>query len=160
DGDGQPDVVLLCDKDLPDRLLTAISLAERRILWEKPVVVGYEPYAYRMGPPLDWNVTDPLLLDWPVVIDLDHDGKAEGILPVGNLQGYSRWVGIEVRSGTDGEIRWQRALRKGTGHLAQCDRFIVGPDIDGDGCRDLFVASVAQEDPASGSAVLFVDALS
>jgi outer membrane protein assembly factor BamB/predicted Ser/Thr protein kinase len=155
DGDGVPDVLLLGEAKTRGNVLAAISLGTGRPLWEKATSVEYAP---------DRQV--PKRLDWPLVVDLDNDGKAEVILPAGEGEGTSRWVGVEVLNGTDGSTRWQRRLRKQSEgpRLQQCDRFVAGPDLDGDGHRELFVASVAENIGNTslfiGNTSLFIDALS
>ena len=70
-------------------------------------------------------------------IDLDGNGKVEVIVP--DEQGA-----IAALDGASGKVLWRNSLgiNKGTPSAA-CVH--VGPDLDGDGCRDLFVANVVNE---------------
>src|SRR5205814_2876235 len=47
--------------------------------------------------------------------------------------------------GSTGQVRWQRRLWVGNTQLPFMDRFIPGPDLDGDGCRELFAAWVGYD---------------
>ncbi|MFO0906504.1 MAG: protein kinase [Pirellulales bacterium] len=84
--------------------------------------------------------------DWPVVADLDGDGASEVIAPHVNSFGVSPnleipWGSLVVLDGKNGGIRFES-------RIVDCDqqinRFLVGPDVDGDGHRDLFVASLSE----------------
>lgn len=100
------------------------------------------------------------LLDWPVVADLDNDGKFEVIIPAGDVFPSSKWSGVEVLNGADGKVRWLRRLNEAGPNesVSQCDRFLVGSDLNHDGCRDLFVASTSSLPMRKN--YLHVDALS
>src|SRR5208337_4226933 len=80
---------------------------------------------------------------WPWVVELDNSRRLEVIVPIiPAMDSDQRWGGIEVLDGATGELRWQRRLKLQDNVLC-CDCLLVGPDIDGDGRRDLFVASTA-----------------
>ena len=96
---------------------------------------------------------------WPWVVELDDSHRPEVIVPMIPANGgnyFYGWGGVELLDGATGASRWQHRLRLQNDVLC-CDRLLVGPDIDGDGRRDLFAASTACY---SGRQAVFVDALS
>ena len=158
DGNDQPDIVLLCERNAQQRVLIAYSLANRRELWQQPVAAPFEPFA---------SVTKKV--DWPVVVDLDHDGKDEIVLPGGSFHTGPRahmhtdhWSGVQVLSGETGSPRWQHALARGRtpSIMEPVQHFTIGRDLDLDGCDELFVASIYRRSFNSGDTFLCVDALS
>jgi hypothetical protein len=139
-GNGDIDVLLLGSDptgNKHDKVVAAISLRERRPLWQKWPNIRFQGLqAYREG------------VDWPVVVDLAGDGKLAVILPIGDIPGrFPSRNGVEVLEGADGQSRWRHLFAKlpigATFHYGKDDRVAVGPDLDADGCRDLFVASMA-----------------
>ena len=152
DGDGSPDVLLVVEGSQGQRL-EALSPSKRRTLWSRP-----NPKVWRRGKVLDPD-QEP---DWPLAVDLDGDGASEVVVSASSPPGSSRlWAGVEVLRGTDGEPLWGRRLRTPV-YEAEVHRFLAGPDLDGDGHRELFVASNAAERGRTDrtEAALFVDALS
>jgi outer membrane protein assembly factor BamB len=82
-----------------------------------------------------------------VVGDLDGDGKAEIMVPYGNAPDFwlAGWVGLEVLDGVTGQSRWRQRLSRGSGGSNEADgvaHFLVGPDLDGDGHREVFTAAL------------------
>jgi outer membrane protein assembly factor BamB len=134
DGDGRIDMVLCTDA----HTVRAVTVPAGKVLWNqmylahKDVIkVGIKEGLKEVG----WIPTfggSGYLLD-PLLIDLDGHGKAEVIVP--DERGT-----IAVLDGTTGEVRWQStvAINRGSPSAA---RVLVGPDLDGDGCRDLFTAN-------------------
>src|SRR5262249_49853864 len=108
-----------------------------RVLWEHPVA------------PTSQSSSSIPEIEWPVVADLDGDGKPEVIVPYHNARlEKNGWVGIEVLDGATGQSRWLSRLSRGYRGAAEnipIAHFVVGPDLDGDGCRDLFTAALIQE---------------
>jgi outer membrane protein assembly factor BamB len=84
---------------------------------------------------------------WPVVADLDGDGKPEVLVPYSNgSESWSNdWVGVEVLDGATGQSRWRRRLARAFGGSAENNgiaNLAVGPDVDGDGHREVFTAAL------------------
>ena len=105
---------------------------------------------------------------WPWVADLDGDGKAAVVVPIiarTRRLPYESWGGVELLDGATGAPQWQHRLKlSASSHL--CEQLLVGPDIDGDGRRDLFVATTAscqggrRRGEWTPKDAVFVDALS
>jgi outer membrane protein assembly factor BamB len=183
--DGPQPLVLLLRELGPQTLeLSALAWATGEGVWKKTLRAQWTEG--RKGASA-WNNVGMLgpLPAWPLVADLD--GDARPVVIVANKPARSTpelekkpdtitldlgeesgdWAGLEVLDAATGALRWQRRLRgsapKG---MFQLEQFVVGPDIDGDGRRDLFVASFGQphrEDPGEGSYThhcLYVTALS
>jgi hypothetical protein len=100
-------------------------------------------------------------VDWPLIADLDGDGSSEIVIPGESMARRGASLSgdspaptgeIVVVDGRTGNSRWR--CRVVTMHQ-QLDRFIVGPDINGDQVRDLFVATMS-----GNIRKLYVDALS
>jgi outer membrane protein assembly factor BamB len=162
DGDGVVDIVLLEERppktrdevygmvaEVPQVRIAVWSLAKDMLLWQQDFTAHWPRK-------MDADVVSP---EWPLVSDLDGDGACELLLPDGTTN-----VGIHsprpkapagqlaVIEGATGRRRWQRRLFTMD---QQIDHFVAGPDIDGDGTRDVFVASLWGE-----QFDLFIDALS
>jgi len=93
------------------------------------------------------------LPEWPQLADLDQDGQMEMI-----HRSLNEHSAIEA---TDhyGTILWTARIES----ASDLDHFLVGPDIDNDGYRDVFVASLwsyQHQYYNSGRSTLFVDAIS
>jgi hypothetical protein len=71
----------------------------------------------------------------PLPVDLDGDGKAEVIVP-------DEHGAIAVLDGPSGQLRWRSEVAFDPHRDPSAARVLVGPDLDGDGYRDLFVANV------------------
>ncbi|EMI17239.1 hypothetical protein RMSM_05834, partial [Rhodopirellula maiorica SM1] len=158
DGDGADEVILT--QSLPaviapaatsptSRVRIAVwSLAYARMLWTSDVQAEL--------PVAGWSRTiiDPP--QWPLVVDLDDDGRSELIFPSGTSKANGNrlraWGEIEVRDATTGTLRWKRKLKTMD---QQVDHFLVGPDINNDGISDVFTATLW-----SREFDLYVDALS
>jgi outer membrane protein assembly factor BamB len=164
DGDGQADLLLTeqlapifgardhnpppgSTGNVPQLRLTAWSPARESILWQSTVEarLPHQPAMHIPSP------------GWPIVADLDDDGANEVLVPSESSLPEDRydsppWGKLQVLDGTTGKPRW-------THHLMnmdqQLDCFIVGPDINGDGLREVYVASFW-----GAASELFVDCLS
>lgn len=131
------------------------SLARRKELWSHRLDAAFSNTSH-------WPVAAP---PWPLARDLDGDGRAELIVPwerspLANMfRGFgglvvqeTPWCTVAVLQGDNGALRWKRRL---VSMEIQADRFVDGPDVNGDGIRELFVASLAGPENT-----LYVDALS
>jgi len=145
DGDGQPEFIYL--ERIPgagtgpgsdDRAKVVVwSMRDRNVLWS---------VALRASMPRleTWTISPP---QWPVIADLDGDGAAELIVPDGSSSVTTMktfvevpWGEVVVLEGRSGTPRWRQQI---VNCDQQIDRMVVGPDIDGDGHRELYVASLA-----------------
>jgi outer membrane protein assembly factor BamB len=157
DGDGRIDMVL---RGPEKHTLRAVTVPAGKPLWPQPHELPRE--VTTQGPVqrglMGWVGGKPgrgFLLE-PLAIDLDGDGKAEVIVPA--EQGS-----IAILDGPSGQVRWRSELavnRHGGRDLLdwlqsqEFDEFqpsaacvLVGPDLDGDGCRDLFVSNFVYYGP-------------
>jgi outer membrane protein assembly factor BamB len=158
DGDRNPDMLLLRDRTAPAQRgsgrqtleLVAVSLANRRTMWTAPVEANWDAF--------QWYDALP---DWPAAADLDGDGRSEVIVthraPQEVANRHSPWGGLEVLDGATGHVRWHRRIQA---KHQQVDRFLVGPDLDGDGTRDVFAATLVARNVDAANFWLYVDALS
>ncbi len=154
DGDAEPELVLVQQQKSTQAKtksgairLVAWSLDAQKPLWEKKISAEWGLYDL-------WHCPPP---EWPLAADLDGDGHSELIVPHGSSisQAWWRsppWGGLAVLDGRTGKTRWHHRL---VTMDQQVDRFTVGPDIDGDGLREIFVATLSGMDYD-----LFVDAIS
>jgi serine/threonine protein kinase/outer membrane protein assembly factor BamB len=172
DGDGNSDLVLLerskaaknkSPKNNPSNFgnasnsttcvrLVTWSVAERKQLWAKELDARWPQQP-------TWTVESP---PWPLVVDLDGNHQCEVVVPHGSSSdgtlgwtgGFSSipWGALEVLDGPTGQSLWTRRL---VTIDQQVDRFVVGPDLDGDGYREIFTATLVGKQFS-----LYVDALS
>jgi len=156
DNDGQPDLLLLAMQPSHTLSLLALSLKTRTPLWQKVLREN--------APRDDWSAEGAYnrLRDWPWVADLDGNHRLKVIVPVIPAAPANYWEqfghrsGVEVLDGATGQSLWIRRL-KTQDQLLGCDHLIVGPDLDGDGSRELFVAAIVRNQSTQS---VFVDALS
>jgi serine/threonine protein kinase/outer membrane protein assembly factor BamB len=136
---GRPLALVVGGGQWGDLTLTAVS-PDTGTVWQHPVA---QTSNYRRSLLPDFT--------WPVVEDLDGDGRPEVLVPYSNWDGGwdNGWVGVEVLDGATGQSRWQRRLARAYGGAAESNgiaHLIVGPDLDGDGHRDIFTAALVRGD--------------
>jgi hypothetical protein len=128
--------------------LVAVSLTTAKILWERPLGSWMAPRTTIGG-----RIQSP---GWPVIAQLKPNGPVEVLVPFCEA-GH---VGIEV-VGLDGQARWRRTLGNSLwGKAADVMEIQLGtgPDLDGDGFREVFAISRSRLE--HNQIYLFVDALS
>ncbi|MBI3865392.1 MAG: protein kinase [Planctomycetia bacterium] len=142
DGDGQTDALFLYrkSKDSEELALRAVALHDRQTLWERSFLrPGYLQHD-------EWHAPGD---DVALAADLDGDGKTEVAVPVKDdwSKHGKHWFGVQVLDGVTGNPRWERrvwtmpfAQSAGSGGGTPL-RMLVGPDLNGDRHRELFVAS-------------------
>jgi hypothetical protein len=171
DGDGQAELLLLRPKvpvpvpgkgfdpgEVTELLLSAVSLSTRRPIWEtaiRPALTDIREFKQ--------STPERPAVYW--VADLDQDGKPEVIVPVGRHGGFwtwdaatnslfaqsywicqNCWSGVELLDGATGNRRWQCPLwDTGADHPPIIGSVVAGPDLDGDGSRELFVTAVGHD---------------
>ncbi len=139
DGDAVPECVVLdelpsarpASRPSPVRM-TAWSLAKEARLWTRKLDAA-RPDAVKL------EVPPP---EWPLLEDLDGDGQYEVLVAGENPEVAGRsaaWGWLAVLEGDSGETRWTRQLFTCD---QQIDFFAAGPDIDADGQREVYVATL------------------
>jgi tRNA A-37 threonylcarbamoyl transferase component Bud32/outer membrane protein assembly factor BamB len=131
---GRPLVLVLAEKDHGDLTLAAIA-PEAGTAWQH--TVGQTATSHGSLSPE---------FTWPVVADLDGDGKPAILVPY-SWHGDNGWVGVEVLDGATGRSRWRRALMHAYGGSAENNgiaHIVAGPDVNGDGHRDVFTAALVR----------------
>lgn len=161
DGDGAQDLVYLEETPVtgtPQKIqptVRAWSYTRNKELWSRRLEVDWPG-------PVMWTADAP---NWPIVADLNADGRSEVLVPLarsgmasvftggtGAQVFETPWSSLGVLAGESGDVVWQRRL---VTMDVQVDQLTVGPDIDGDGHLDIFTATM------SGPGVtLYVDAMS
>lgn len=149
-GDRQPDALCVTRKDQNSQKvnLRAVSLTSRETLWER---------AFLCPTLLQHGEVRTAGHEFACLADLDGDGTSEIIVPVKNdwQQHAAHWCGVEALDGATGQARWQSRLFSighfsGTG-MGALVLLLPGADLNGDGYRDLFLAS-------SGETIRITDA--
>jgi hypothetical protein len=153
-GSGHADALLLERNVGNDTLLEALSLQKREPLWQAPARSDY---------PFSNSVPDPK----PVVAALHSSGQPDVITFY--RRGRDKAL-LEVHDAASGDVRWSRRFRSSEfmyGGFAMpeekyAQNVIVGPDLDDDGYRELFVTTFlpSRDYPLQDKGSLFVDALS
>lgn len=135
DGDGIAEVLLTAQTDGRGTRDTAYSVTQGKALWNVPSSFGIGAWHYQEQRHV-----------WPLAADLDGDNKPEVILPGIREEGSEVSDGCRVINGLTGEARWTRRIprRAGFTHYRP-EQFTIGPDLDGDGQREVIMASIRSE---------------
>ena len=156
-GDNEPAALLIDETTEPTgsraarKNLLAIRLRDGAILWEQV----FQGVRATTGPN-ETSEADRVMLE-----DLDLDGVNEVILPHDDEDptGSPQTCGVRVIGG-DGKPRWSRTLGSaGFPPRPNQTRQLVGPDLDGDGAREVIVAWLRGEGSPSSNRFV-VEALS
>ncbi len=131
-GDGEPEILALGPGlSANQQAMTAFSIATGKRLWSTTINAKY---------PLPHET--PLRPEWPWLIDLDGDGRSEIIVPnSGPLAPMGGYRGVQVLDGATGKTRWVRPMRPETKAQDGIGFLVEGPDLDGDGVREVVVIS-------------------
>jgi outer membrane protein assembly factor BamB len=133
DGDGIPELLI---RDQSGRELRAFDLGSGQPRWRAPI---------------DLPAEGPASPDWPLVADLEGKGRPKVLRPTPD-------GGVVILEGSSGQERL-RIPGVTQRYRATPSRILVGPDLDGDGVRDLFLACTAWDQNA-GEPLLVVQARS
>jgi predicted Ser/Thr protein kinase len=140
DGEGEPEILALGPGPAgKQQTLAAFSSSSGQCLW---TTVMRAPFAL----PID-NVTAP---DWPLVVDLDGDGRSEILVPdSGSLPPADTYRGVQLVDGRTGQTSWTHALRHGSKAFDGLVHAKDVGDLDHDGVRDLVAVSICEGRPAA-----------
>ncbi len=143
DGDGLLEGLFLSKKEYANTewRVVATSLSTQKTLWEHP-----------FSSPLDYTQNDanPTDTQWVHIVSGESSALPEIVLPVIDdpMKWQDHWYGIESVDPRTGATLWQKklcwiGLFKGSGRKSSI-RIVRGPDHDGDGKKDFYVASHSQ----------------
>ena len=131
DADGEPEVLALGPGPQDyQRTLAAFASGTGRQLWVQTVMEPYESL---------YQATAP---DWPLVADLDADGRCEIVVAdSGLIASAGNYRGVTLLDGASGQPRWVRPMRPDTKAYDRIESIAAAPDLDHDGTRDLVILS-------------------
>jgi tRNA A-37 threonylcarbamoyl transferase component Bud32 len=138
---GQP-LLVTVDMDHAQQMTVRVrALASGQTLFQRQVVGDTH---MRSGPAQQ---------GWPCPVRLRDAGGVGLLVPFNNYGSFNPefntysggWVGVELLDAVTGDSRWQCRLGRSHGGPAkegeyELTHFLVGPDLDGDGSRDVFCA--------------------
>jgi tRNA A-37 threonylcarbamoyl transferase component Bud32 len=129
DADGEPEIVALGSGSHPSILsLSVFSARTGKRLWTQEARdAHYLPDRH------DWARA------WPLVADLDGDGRAEIVVP--DYQPHRHYSGVRALDGVTGAERWVRPMRPYNGGHDGLVHLLAGPDLDGDGTNEVVAIS-------------------
>jgi hypothetical protein len=136
DGDGEVEALALGRSVVPGQrgsgprwVLAAFSSRTRQPIWKHAV-----------GDPQ--LVPESLPPEWPLVADLDGDGRTEVLIAdYGPFPVFMEYRGLRLLDGATGQTRWVRPMRPYTYADDGLVHLLGAPDLDGDGTRDLIAVS-------------------
>ncbi len=161
DGDGAQDLLmlepvsnqpLLGNQNASLVRLAVWSIAKQSWLWKRQVAASL-PRQTEMDVPLP---------NWPLAVDTDGDAVAEILTPIERSEdsanwGTAPWGTLALLDGRTGKSRWQRQV---FAMDQRVEHFIVGPDVDHDDVKDVYVATLWGKTGSSSEKSLFIDCLS
>ena len=105
DGDGEPEILALGPGGLSSQqTLVALSIMTGRQLWVETINGRYEQMNQLALP-----------ADWPLLLDLDGDGRVEIAVPdAGQFSPRNGYRGLRLFDGATGKARWTRPMRPET----------------------------------------------
>ena len=131
DGDGEPEILVVGPGTVRNAQTLAAFSSTTGQQWVAAIRDAYSAADDFSLPP-----------DWPLMFDLDGDGRAEIVVPESGTMPPSRgFRGVRMLDGRSGRDRWTQPLSlqdKGGARLAH---FVQAPDLNGDGVHDLIVVS-------------------
>ena len=166
---GSPSLLLCYQPAWEAFELVAWSLQDAKPIWQTTVPGARWGYGANELPP-----------DWPKLVDLDRNGTPEIALPTGGFIGSDdssrhrtsrRWSGVTVIESETGRARagWPQVIVRTAPDayplLAPLQSIDEGPDLDGDGVRELFTVVGARgakraEAPSPFQSCIQIDARS
>ena len=133
DGDGEPEIVALGPGfGRGEARVSAISIKTGRELWAEDIDNVYVEANSGLAAP-----------DYPAIVDLGGDG-GPGIVVAdsGTMRPGVGYRGVRMIDARTGTTRWRRPLRPQTSGKDGLVQIIAGPDLDGDGTRDVVTVSL------------------
>ncbi len=132
DGDGEPEVLAVGPGPGAFQwALSVFSTSAGRSGWTSTITDRLVP---PMGP------SSPL--DGPWLVELKDDGTSTVLVPdAGPLAPGPGYRGLRRLDGRTGKTVWVHPMRPETSGLDETYHVVAAPDLDGDGTRDLVVAS-------------------
>lgn len=143
DGDGESEMLLVRVAEEAVRYdrrtvseLVAWSPKKRAELWRREFLPAHQNSS---------NELQDAIEPFHRLEDLDGKGPPEVLLPVGSWRGWQngqRWRGLEALDGATGQPRWMTRLAADFANITTrtVDAIATGPDLDGDGFAETFVA--------------------
>ena len=149
DGDGTSDLVIISESGAaafpaaPKTQLVVWSPARQKKLWSKTLDA-------------EWPIQPGMAVEspqWPLVTDLDRNGRCEIIVPDGRygqgaaggrIAGWDTpWGILAVYAGDTGQSLWTKRF---VTMDQQVNHFLAGPDLDGDGWQEVYAVTLAGTD--------------
>jgi serine/threonine protein kinase len=98
--------------------------------------------------------------DWCIIDDFSKDGSTRIVFPTGHFEHSfdvmtnERWAGVEMIDGSSSATIWTRRLTVTNGNQPNAvDRIITGPDLNGDGFREVVASWIGPAGPGFGTAI-------
>jgi serine/threonine protein kinase/outer membrane protein assembly factor BamB len=115
--------------------LEAVSLPAGTVLWR----TTFHP-VYRFHE----NILERTGHRFYLLADLDGDGRLEIVVPEGQqsgLDGQERRIRLRCLDGATGRVRWEEPvwIERHYSQEQPIDQMVEGPDLDGDGQREIFL---------------------